>query len=125
MRFGSFKSRTVRAHGSEAEEVEGLAQTIQTLLASKFDNPDRVGCPSQDFLWKLAKFGATAEMLRPWARHLSSCGECYRDFIKLRSEHGLFYQIVRRLFQWVLRTKSKLCLPFSRQTYSLLDKELL
>jgi hypothetical protein len=71
---------------SEREERQFL-ERARSLLAAKNSNPERVGCPGPEFLQKLARHAVTVEELRPWTQHLSSCGECYREFQALESSN--------------------------------------
>jgi hypothetical protein len=43
-------------------------------------NPSRLGCPSQEFLRKLAKHEVPIEKTATWIDHLDSCSECFQDF---------------------------------------------
>jgi hypothetical protein len=77
----SLKSWLLRAAVSEGKREEGLfLQQSRAFLEGRNTNPDRVGCPSSDFLKRLAQHEVAMDELRLWTNHLSSCGECYREF---------------------------------------------
>jgi hypothetical protein len=47
-----------------------------------FSNPDRLGCPSQEFLKNLASHKIPIEKTAAWIDHLGSCSECFQDFTR-------------------------------------------
>jgi hypothetical protein len=65
-------------------DEKAFLQDAKSALESRESNPDRVECPPSEFLSKLASHQITMEELRTWTQHLSSCGECYREFESLR-----------------------------------------
>lgn len=66
------------------EEVDPLLETSRNVLSEKCLNPERIGCPDLDFLRKLARHSARIDELKLWTPHLSSCGECFREFQSLK-----------------------------------------
>ena len=66
------------------EEVDPLLEASRNLLAEKCSNPERIGCPDLDFLRKLARHSVSIDELKLWSPHLSSCGECFREFQSLK-----------------------------------------
>lgn len=70
--------------GNDEQDEKTFLQDAKSALESRESNPDRVGCPPSEFLSKLASHQITMEELRIWTRHLSSCGECYREFESLK-----------------------------------------
>ena len=72
------------AISNDEQDEKTFLQDAKSALESRESNPDRVGCPSSEFLSKLASHQITMEELRTWTRHLSSCGECYREFESLK-----------------------------------------
>src|SRR5262249_27759193 len=102
MTFSFLKSRLFDAIASKdrREERRFLNESARFLVERDL-NPERVGCPSSDFLRKLAAHAVTIEELRPWTNHLSECGECYREFHSLKGSSNPVYagltQVLRRL----------------------------
>jgi hypothetical protein len=72
------------AISNDGRDEKTFLQHAKSALESRESNPDRVGCPPSEFLSKLASHQITMEELRTWTRHLSTCGECYREFESLK-----------------------------------------
>ena len=83
MTFKLFLFRLFTA-STHDQEVDPLIEASRNLLAEKCSNPERIGCPDLDFLHKLARHSVSIDELRLWSPHLSSCGECFREFQKLK-----------------------------------------
>ena len=104
MTFNLCRSRPIDAADARDDlEERLLLQASRGSLASKHSNPQRIGCPSRDFLLKLADHSMSLDELKPWTAHLSSCGECFREFQSLNQSpnpvlSGL-WNVLRRLAQ--------------------------
>jgi len=72
-----------RVVAGEREERVFL-QDSRVVLTERRSNPDRVGCPGSEFLARLARHEAKMDELNGWTDHLSSCGECFREFESLK-----------------------------------------
>jgi hypothetical protein len=85
MTFNLFSSRSFDAAAARDEQEEQLLlEAFRGALAQKRSNPNRIGCPSHDFLLKLARHAINMDELKPWTSHLSSCGECFREVQSLK-----------------------------------------
>jgi hypothetical protein len=91
------------AASRDEQEEQLLLEASRGSLASKHLNPQRIGCPSHDFLLKLAAHSMSLGELKPWTVHLSSCGECFREFQSLKRPSNPvvsgFRNVLRRLTQ--------------------------
>jgi hypothetical protein len=56
------------------------------VLANEFPNPERVGCPSRDFLKALASRKLSLAEADPWMDHLGHCSPCFRHYTELRRQ---------------------------------------
>jgi hypothetical protein len=94
----------------DEQEERLLLEASRGSLASKHLNPQRIGCPSHDFLLKLAAHSMSLDELKPWTTHLSSCGECFREFQSLKQSSNPvlsgFRNVLRRLAQMIKRSES-------------------
>jgi hypothetical protein len=85
MTFNLFSSRSFDAAAARDEQEEQLLlEAFRGALAQKRSNPNRIGCPSHDFLLKLARHAINMDELKPWTSHLSSCGECFCEVQSLK-----------------------------------------
>lgn len=84
MTLDFLKLRLFGAAISNEHDEKAFLQYARSALESRESNPDRVGCPPAEFLRKLAGHQIAMEELRTWTRHLSICGECYREFESLK-----------------------------------------
>jgi hypothetical protein len=86
------------------EEFDPLLEASRNILAEKCLNPERVGCPDLDFLRKLARHSVGIDELKFWTPHLSSCGECFREFQSLKRPPSPIasgsLKVFRRLIQF-------------------------
>ena len=69
---------------SSAHEEELFLKDSARILGSSFPNPDRVGCPDQLTLQKIASRKLTLKEIAPWLKHLSSCSDCFHDVSQFR-----------------------------------------
>jgi len=52
------------------------------VLKTCYPNPDRLGCPSQEFLRGLARHEISVEKTEAWSEHLGTCSECFNDYTR-------------------------------------------
>jgi hypothetical protein len=102
MTFKLFRSRSLHAGDIRDEQEEQLLlEASRNSLAAKHSNPERIGCPNHTFLLKLARHSISMDELNPWAGHLSSCGECFREVQSLKGASNPvftgFLKALRRL----------------------------
>jgi hypothetical protein len=81
----SLKSWLFGPRVAESEREERLfLENSKVVLVERHSNPDRVGCPGSEFLARLARREVKMDELNGWTDHLSSCGECFREFESLK-----------------------------------------
>jgi len=68
----------------ESNEDGQFLNLLNRELAEGFPNPNRTGCPSAEFLQRLARHQIPIREIDPWIDHLGSCSECFGDFNRLR-----------------------------------------
>ena len=59
-------------------------ELMKDFLRETFPNPERVGCPEEDVLQALA--GDRISPNDPALLHVSSCSECYAEYLNLRQD---------------------------------------
>lgn len=52
------------------------------MLKTCYPNPDRLGCPSREFLRGLARHEISVEKTEAWSEHLGTCSECFNDYTR-------------------------------------------
>ncbi len=57
---------------------------LQDFFLSAFPNPERRECPADDAIQAFAEGGLPPG--NPVLRHISSCSECYREFVHYRMD---------------------------------------
>lgn len=65
-------------------DEERLIDFARSYLADSFPNPDRIGCPSADALWRLAHQPTSADL--SITKHLGRCSPCFRQYQDLLGE---------------------------------------
>jgi hypothetical protein len=65
-------------------EENRLVSFARSYLAESFPNPDRVGCPAEGALRRLAESPASADL--SITEHLGSCSPCFRQYQKILGE---------------------------------------
>jgi hypothetical protein len=63
-------------------KLKAFEDSLSEQSKTAFPNPDRLGCPSQDFLKNLARHKVPIEKTAAWIDHLASCSECFQDFTR-------------------------------------------
>lgn len=108
MTFDFLKSRLLGAAISNDERDEkAFLEDARRVLESWESNPDRVGCPPSQFLRQLASHEVTMEELRSWSRHLSRCGECYREFESLKPKSNPVRAGLKHTIRRLIRRQNK------------------
>lgn len=103
MTFDLFRSRPIDPAALLSEEADSrLVRASRQALAQKSTNPDRIGCPGRDFLLKLARRSLSLEELKPWSSHLSSCGECYREYEALKRKSSPSFSGIKKALRNLL-----------------------
>lgn len=69
----------------DAQEERLFLRNSRVVLAERGLNPARIGCPGSEFLSRLARHEVKMDELNGWADHLSSCGECLREFENIKN----------------------------------------
>jgi len=64
---------------NESNEIDDL---LTERLRTGFPNPDRLGCPSREFLRGLAKHKIPIEKTEAWLDHLVTCSQCFSDYTR-------------------------------------------
>jgi hypothetical protein len=65
-------------------EEKRLLESLSSSLRRDFPNPSRAGCPDIAVLRGLAAKSLSQADIRKWLPHLSTCGECFRQFEDLQ-----------------------------------------
>lgn len=82
------------------------------VLKTCYPNPDRLGCPSQEFLRGLARHEISVEKTEAWLEHLGTCSECFHDYTR-------FSAVEQKRRRWVIALGSVaavlLCAVFAGQ----------
>jgi hypothetical protein len=63
-----------------------LLDSLRKDLATKFPNPERIGCPGNALLKGIARGRVSLIEAEPWLDHLGSCSPCFREFKEFRRQ---------------------------------------
>ena len=58
-------------------------------LATKFPNPERIGCPGNSLLKGIAQGKVSLTEAEPWLDHLGSCSPCFQEFKEFRRQSAI------------------------------------
>lgn len=86
-------------------EEKRLLESLSTSLRRDFPNPSRIGCPDIAVLRGLAAKSLPHADIRKWLSHLSTCGECFKQFEHFRRE---IEQKQKRQPLWIAATAAVL-----------------
>jgi hypothetical protein len=66
-----------------------LLEILRQGLATKFPNPERIGCPGSFLLKGIAQGKISLTEAEPWLDHLGSCSPCFREFKAFRGQWAM------------------------------------
>jgi len=68
------------------EDERRLLDMFEQSSLHDYPNPDRIGCPGQDFLRQLAFNRQSISVSDPRLDHITHCSPCYRDYVDFRAQ---------------------------------------
>lgn len=66
------------------EQHRRMLELLEQAALHDYPNPERKGCPGEDFLRRLANDRASINLDDPRLTHVARCSPCYREFISYR-----------------------------------------
>src|SRR5438270_3243547 len=66
------------------EQHRRMLELLEQAALHDYPNPERKGCPGQDFLQRLANDRASINLDDPRLTHVARCSPCYREFVSYR-----------------------------------------
>ena len=66
------------------EQHRRMLELLEQAALHDYPNPERKGCPGQDFLERLAHDRAAIKLGDPRLTHVTRCSPCYREFASYR-----------------------------------------
>lgn len=66
------------------EQHRRMLELLEQAALHDYPNPEREGCPGQDFLQQLANNRASISLDDPRLTHVARCSPCYREFASYR-----------------------------------------
>jgi len=75
-----------------------MLETLRQGLATEFPNPERIGCPENALLKRIAQGRVSITEAEPWLEHLGSCSPCFQEFNEFRMQLAIQR---RRMLTWV------------------------
>src|SRR5437764_8961132 len=63
------------------EQHRRMLELLEQAALHDYPNPERKGCPGQDFLQRLAGDRASINLDDPRLTHVARCSRCYREFV--------------------------------------------
>jgi hypothetical protein len=90
---------------SKHEEERLIKAGQRVLLEGGYPNPDRVGCPGQEFLKRLAERKMDLREVEQWLLHLGSCSPCFVEYTAFQKQAAR-----RRTLEMVLASAALLAL---------------
>src|SRR5208282_6484753 len=75
-----------------------LLDILRQGLATEFPNPERIGCPGNALLKRIAQGKVSLTEAEPWLDHLGSCSPCFQEFKEFRRQSAIQR---RRVLTWV------------------------
>src|SRR3954447_10903122 len=66
------------------EQHRRMLGLLEQAALQDYPNPERKGCPGQDFLQRLANERASISLDDPRLTHVARCSPCYREFVSYR-----------------------------------------
>ena len=73
------------------EQDRRMLELLEQAALHDYPNPDRKGCPGQDFLKRLATDRGSISLDDPRLTHVAQCSPCFREFASFResARHGV------------------------------------
>lgn len=80
------------------EQHRRMLELLEQAALHDYPNPERKGCPGEDFLKRLANDRASIKLDDPRLTHVARCSPCYREFVAYRSSERRKFITRRALF---------------------------
>jgi len=67
------------------QQERSMLDLLEEAALHDYPNPERIGCPGQDFLKRLAENRQSIEISDPALTHIARCSPCYGEFATYRN----------------------------------------